>query len=181
MMTKVDLEELGTHDFYEQVKQFNHMYKLGSAERPELPTYKVLENFYKIVKEELEEVFPLALTLNIMERDFPDGDYNEHEVVRILGELTDWVCDIIVYCNTFADRFGLPVKKGLDVIMQSNFSKLDEHGLPIYHPETGKVLKGPGYWKPEPALREVISEERSHSFDIDNDVWLQDKKPGDAG
>lgn len=44
----------------------------------------------------------------------------------------------------------------LDIIMQSNFSKLGEDGKPIYD-ERGKIMKGPGYWKPEPKIAEYLS------------------------
>ncbi len=43
----------------------------------------------------------------------------------------------------------------LDVIMESNFSKLDQDGNPSYD-ERGKVLKGPNYWKPEPKIKEIL-------------------------
>ena len=45
----------------------------------------------------------------------------------------------------------------LNIIMESNFSKLGPDGKPIYD-ERGKVLKGPGYWKPEPAIRQYLSQ-----------------------
>ena len=52
-------------------------------------------------------------------------------------------------------KFGLPLDKTLDIIMSSNFSKLDENGQPIYD-ERGKILKGSGYWKPEPKLSKML-------------------------
>ena len=45
----------------------------------------------------------------------------------------------------------------LNIIMDSNESKLGADGLPIYNAD-GKVLKGPNYWKPEPALRKMLEE-----------------------
>ncbi len=39
--------------------------------------------------------------------------------------------------------------------MQSNFSKLGADGKPIYD-ERGKVMKGPGYWQPEPKIRALL-------------------------
>jgi predicted HAD superfamily Cof-like phosphohydrolase len=39
--------------------------------------------------------------------------------------------------------------------MASNMSKLGPDGKPIYD-ERGKVMKGPGYWKPEPMLLRYI-------------------------
>ena len=42
--------------------------------------------------------------------------------------------------------------------MQSNFSKLGEDGQPVYD-HRGKVMKGPGYWKPEPKIQELLSQD----------------------
>jgi hypothetical protein len=47
--------------------------------------------------------------------------------------------------------------------MDSNTSKLGADGKPIYD-ERGKVMKGPGYWKPEPAIKELIE-----------DIWAEAK------
>ena len=55
-----------------------------------------------------------------------------------------------------ARRWGLPLNKILDVIMESNFSKLGADGMPIYD-ERGKVMKGPDYWKPEPQIRDALT------------------------
>lgn len=47
----------------------------------------------------------------------------------------------------------------LDIIMASNFSKLGADGKPIYD-DRGKVLKGPGYWKPEPKISAYLSQRK---------------------
>jgi len=38
--------------------------------------------------------------------------------------------------------------KCFDEVQQSNMSKLDDHGNPIYN-DSGKVMKGPKYFKPD--------------------------------
>jgi hypothetical protein len=43
----------------------------------------------------------------------------------------------------------------LQIIMDSNASKLGADGKPIYD-ANGKFLKGPNYWKPEPKIRELL-------------------------
>lgn len=58
-------------------------------------------------------------------------------------------------CANEMQRFGLPNAQILDIIMQSNFSKLGADGQPIYD-ERGKVMKGPNYWKPEPKIKALI-------------------------
>lgn len=52
--------------------------------------------------------------------------------------------------------FGLPINGILNIIMESNFSKLGADGLPIYDADN-KVQKGPNYWKPEPKLKELLT------------------------
>lgn len=69
--------------------------------------------------------------------------------------LADLLGDIQVYCASEMAKFGLPLDDVLETIMRSNFSKLGEDGNPIYD-ERGKVLKGPNYWKPEPAIKELL-------------------------
>jgi len=63
--------------------------------------------------------------------------------------------DIQVYCASEMAKFGLPLDQILGIIMQSNLSKLGADGQPIYD-ERGKVQKGPGYWKPEPAILTLL-------------------------
>jgi NTP pyrophosphatase (non-canonical NTP hydrolase) len=130
-------------DFYSQVKKFNEMYGLEYYDQPHLLKSQVLASFQKILRDELEEAWEILDT------------YNESPI-KTLTAIADWLGDIIVYCNTFAARFGIPLPEILNVIMQSNFSKLGADGKPIYDPDTGKVLKGPMYWKPEPMIEEIL-------------------------
>jgi predicted HAD superfamily Cof-like phosphohydrolase len=44
----------------------------------------------------------------------------------------------------------------LDVIMDSNESKLGADGKPIYD-ANGKFLKGPNYWRPEPRIKALLT------------------------
>ena len=44
--------------------------------------------------------------------------------------------------------FGIDLDKCFDEVQNSNMSKLDENGKPIYN-ESGKVMKGPNYFKPD--------------------------------
>ena len=74
--------------------------------------------------------------------------------------LADLLGDLQVYCASEMTKFGLPLDGVLDVIMQSNFSKLGADGKPIYD-ERGKVLKGPNYWKPEPKIHQLLQSLKS--------------------
>lgn len=103
--------------------------------------------FMKIIRDEVEEGQKIL------------DDYAESpDELKSLVELSDWLGDMIVYCTSEAMRYGIPIHQVLSIIMQSNFSKLDEQGQAII--KEGKVQKGPNYWKPEPAIEELLSEFR---------------------
>lgn len=141
--------------FQSQIKAFNKMYGMPVSEKPGIPTdvfptaddlMDRLAKFKHILAEELEEVDELINHIN-------EGA-NE---VEILTELADWLGDIQVYCASEMVKFGLDNALVLEIIMRSNRSKLGADGKPIYD-ERGKVMKGPGYWKPEPMIAHYISE-----------------------
>jgi predicted HAD superfamily Cof-like phosphohydrolase len=69
--------------------------------------------------------------------------------------IADLLGDVIVYCRSEALKYGIPLEDVLQIIMDSNASKLGADGKPIYD-ANGKFLKGPNYWKPEPKIRELL-------------------------
>ena len=77
------------------------------------------------------------------------------EPVDIAVAIADLLGDIMVYCRSEALKYGLPLEDVLDVIMDSNESKLGADGKPIYD-ANGKFLKGPDYWKPEPRIKALL-------------------------
>lgn len=133
--------------FQEDIKKFNEIYKLKVSDDPSLdigiPYKERLKSFKDILAEELNEI-----------DDIIDNNENRSHL-EVLTEIADLLGDIQVYCASEMAKFGLPLDKTLEIIMQSNFSKLDANGNPIYD-ERGKVLKGPNYWKPEPKIREML-------------------------
>jgi predicted HAD superfamily Cof-like phosphohydrolase len=78
----------------------------------------------------------------------------------ILVAVADLLGDVIVYCRSEALKYGLPLEAVLDVIMDSNESKLGADGKPIYD-ANGKFLKGPNYWKPEPRIKALLEQQAS--------------------
>ncbi|RCM47979.1 hypothetical protein PA37_06700 [Pseudomonas aeruginosa] len=58
-------------------------------------------------------------------------------------------------------KYGIPLEAVLDLIMDSNESKLGADGKPIYD-ENGKFLKGPNYWKPEPQIKKLLASRPAH-------------------
>lgn len=63
-------------------------------------------------------------------------------------ELLKELCDLVFVCYQFAAAFNLDLDTALRRVYESNMSKLDEHGKPIFRAD-GKVLKGPKYQKPD--------------------------------
>jgi predicted HAD superfamily Cof-like phosphohydrolase len=60
----------------------------------------------------------------------------------------DSIADQLVTATGCAVFHGMDPVGALHEVNRSNFSKFDEQGEPIYHPETQKLMKGPNYSKP---------------------------------
>ena len=58
------------------------------------------------------------------------------------------LADLVYVCYQYAQNMGWFLDEALDRVHESNMSKLDEDGKPIYR-EDGKVLKGPNYKPPD--------------------------------
>lgn len=104
-----------------------------------------LKAFKKILLDEVGEVDEIIDKVNSGAED-----------IDILTDLADWLGDLQVYCYSEMIRLGIPHKETMNIIMDSNFSKLDADGKPII--KDGKFEKGPFYWKPEPKLKEMLLE-----------------------
>ena len=63
------------------------------------------------------------------------------------------LADLVYVCYQYAENMHWFLDEALNRIHESNMSKLDEYGKPIYR-EDGKVLKGPNY-KP-PNLEDLV-------------------------
>ena len=65
-----------------------------------------------------------------------------------LLEVADALTDILYVTYGAGHAFGIDLDKCFDEVQNSNMSKLGENGEPIYN-ESGKVMKGPNYFKPD--------------------------------
>ena len=65
-----------------------------------------------------------------------------------LLEVADALTDILYVTYGAGHAFGIDLDKCFDEVQNSNMSKLDENGKPIYN-QNGKVMKGPNYFKPD--------------------------------
>jgi len=139
-------------DLVKAIAAFNNMYKLPVAYSPTLdvgvPTDERLIAFKNILIEECNEIDEI---IEVIKNNGADGK-NGTDALTMIADLLG---DIQVYCASEMAKFGLPWDEVMAIIMASNMSKLGPDGLPIYD-ERGKVLKGPGYWKPEPQIREML-------------------------
>ena len=72
---------------------------------------------------------------------------------KIHADCLKEVADLVYVCYQYAENMGWDLDRAMDRVHESNMSKLDEYGKPIYR-EDGKVLKGPNYTPPN--LEELV-------------------------
>ena len=77
-----------------------------------------------------------------------DECFADPENVDRRMDLIKELSDLVFVCYQFAAAFNLDLDKAMTLVFESNMSKLDEQGKPIFRPD-GKVLKGPNYQLPD--------------------------------
>ncbi len=83
------------------------------------------------------------LYLSLKKLELTDA-MNKNDLLEVADALTD-----ILYVTYGAGHaFGIDLDKCFEEVQNSNMSKLDENGKPIYN-NVGKVMKGPNYFKPD--------------------------------
>jgi len=97
--------------------------------KPSFSNDKINSLRYDLIKEELEE-----LKVAMESKD--------------LLEVADALTDILYVTYGAGHAFGINLDKCFEEVQNSNMSKLGEGGKPIYN-ESGKVMKGPKYFKPD--------------------------------
>jgi len=135
-----------TRTFAERIAAMNAMYKLPAHAQPTLPG-EVAERLMKFKATLLDEVHEIDEIVRMSKYGGAPAD--------IAVAIADLLGDIIVYCRSEALKYGLPLEEVLDIIMDSNESKLGADGKPIYD-ANGKFLKGPNYWRPEPRIKALL-------------------------
>ena len=86
------------------------------------------------------------LRLDLIEEEL--GELTEAMNNKDLLEVADALTDILYATYGAGHAFGINLDKWFEEVQNSNMSKLDENGKPIYN-EHGKVMKGPNYFKPD--------------------------------
>jgi len=114
---------------FEKVKTFMKTFGQEVKEKSSFSSDKINELRFNLIKEELEELRIAMDTKNLV-------------------EVADALTDILYVTYGAGHAFGIDLDKCFDEVQQSNMSKLDDHGNPIYN-DSGKVMKGPKYFKPD--------------------------------
>ena len=154
---KTALDQLADVDhmqaFLNQIRQFNEMYRLPSNSKPTDLGPERIRQFIKIMTDELGEGYDIAEAMEQVRQVGP-----EPGEVDPLVSIADLLGDLAVFVFSEARRWGIPMEPVLEAIMESNASKLGLDGQPIYDEKLDKVLKGPLFVPPEPAIKKIIEE-----------------------
>ena len=114
---------------FEKVKKFMETFGQEVKIKPSFSSDKTNKLRYDLIKEELEE-----LKIALENKD--------------LLEVADALTDILYVTYGAGHALGIDLDKCFEEVQSSNMSKLGEDGKPIYN-ESGKVMKGPKYFKPD--------------------------------
>ena len=119
---------------FEKVGVFMKTFGQDVKQSPSFSTDKINKLRISLIKEELDELIEAM---------------NKKDLV----ELADALTDILYVTYGAGHAFGVNLDKCFEEVQNSNMSKLDNNGTPIYN-DKGKVMKGPNYFKPD--LRKFI-------------------------
>jgi predicted HAD superfamily Cof-like phosphohydrolase len=114
---------------FSKVGVFMKVFGQEVKNKPSFSTDKINKLRIDLIKEELEE-----LTEAMKNKD--------------LLEVADALTDILYVTYGAGHAFGIDLDSCFNEVQNSNMSKLDENGKPIYN-DSGKVMKGPNYFKPD--------------------------------
>ena len=114
---------------FESVKNFMETFGQEIREKAGFPNEKITSLRYDLINEELDEL-----------KEAMDN--------KDIKEIADALTDILYVTYGAGHAFGINLDKCFKEVQNSNMSKLDENGEPIYN-ESGKVMKGPNYFKPD--------------------------------
>jgi len=114
---------------FEKVKIFMQTFGQEVKKKPSFSSEKINNLRYDLIKEELEEL-------------------KEALDKKDLIEVADALTDILYVTYGAGHAFGINLNDCFEEVQQSNMSKLNNEGKPIYN-DAGKVMKGPKYFKPD--------------------------------
>lgn len=142
------------------IADMNRRYKLANIDVKDWSAVtKRLEQFKDILDKEFVELGDIQR----MAEEADDTNWGTPGTeqgrlpVEVVVAMADLLGDIIVYCSSEAQRWGIPLPVTTNFIMLSNTSKMGADGEPIINPTNGKFEKGPNYWKPEPLIEYLMT------------------------
>jgi predicted HAD superfamily Cof-like phosphohydrolase len=114
---------------FDKVGTFMKTFGQEVKTKPSFSSDKINKLRIDLIKEELEEL-------------------KEAMQKKDLLEVADALTDILYVTYGAGHAFGINLDECFNEVQNSNMSKLGKDGKPIYN-ETGKVMKGPSYFKPD--------------------------------
>ena len=114
---------------FEKVKQFMQTFGQEVKTKASFSDEKTNQLRLDLISEELEELKNAMSSKDLL-------------------EVADALTDILYVTYGAGHAFGINLDKCFDEVQNSNMSKLGSDGKPIYN-ESGKVMKGPDYFKPD--------------------------------
>ena len=117
-----------------------------------MTNFEKVGTFMKTFGQEVKEKSSLGsdkinkLRLDLIEEEL--GELKEAMKNNDLLEVADALTDILYVTYGAGHAFGINLDKCFEEVQNSNMSKLDNDGNPIYN-ENGKVMKGPNYFRPD--------------------------------
>ena len=113
---------------FEKVKKFMQTFGQEVKSKASFPSEKIVDLRFALIEEELSE-------LKVALKD------------KNITEVADALTDILYVTYGAGHAFGVNLDQCFDEVQNSNMSKLGDDDKPIYN-ESGKVMKGPSYFKP---------------------------------
>ena len=120
---------------FERVRKFMETFGQEIKEKAEFPNEKIISLRHDLIKEELDEL-------------------REAMNNKDIKEIADALTDILYVTYGAGHAYGINLDKCFEEVQNSNMSKLGSDGKPIFN-ESGKVMKGPNYFKPN--LKKLIA------------------------
>ena len=117
-----------------------------------MTNFEKVGNFMKTFGQEVKKKPSLSSDkINKLRLDLIQEELNELKAAmksNDLLEVADALTDILYVTYGAGHAFGIDLDKCFQEVQNSNMSKLDDNGRPIYN-DVGKVMKGPKYFKPD--------------------------------
>ena len=118
---------------FKRVDEFHKSYGMPRG------TVTINEDFSKLTEKDAKRIK--------LRSDLASEEYRELATADSPEEIMKESCDLVYVLMGMFVEFGWNFDEAFKRVHESNMSKLDEDGKPIYR-EDGKILKGPNYTPP---------------------------------